>query len=635
MRTIALFLGLFLTVLVAQGQNQMTPELLWQVKRLSVQGLNSEGDHLFYRVTSPNMEANSFDSNYYKISIKGGKAEEITKEDVLVSNKNISPDGKYFMFDKPVAIEAIHSNDVYKSLEKSDAYIFTDLDNRHWDTWNDGNYNHVFYKETKSKDEDAIDLMPNEPYYSPQRPFGGDEDYIWSSDSKSIYYVSKKLKGKAYATSTNTDIYKYDLATKKTTNITEKNKGYDMSPDFSSLGALAWLQMKTDGNESDKNDLVVLENGVEQNLTSRWDGTVSSFKWSKDGKNIYFTAPIDGTIQLFMVNYPGKKRIAPLVTQLSEGPFDITSIVAELDNTLLVTRTDMNHAAEVYSFDLNKKDFNQITQVNTDFYSNIDMPKIEKRYVTTTDNKQMLVWVILPPNFDASKKYPTLLYAQGGPQSPLSQFYSYRWNFQVMASQGYIIVAPNRRGMPGHGVAWNADISKDWGGQVMDDYLNAIDELAKEPYVDNDRLGAIGASFGGYSVFYLAGIHNKRFKTFISHDGVFDTRSMYGTTEELFFVNNDWGGSYWDTNNKVAQKAYNEFNPITKVSNWDTPILIIQGGKDFRVPIEQGLSAFQAAQLLDIKSKLLYFPEENHWILQPQNAMVWQTEFFKWLEETL
>ena len=635
MKIIAFFLSFFFSIHIAQSQQQMTPELLWQVQRLSVLGLDNQGDYLFYRVSSPNMQANSFDNSYYKIPVNGGEVKEITKTDITVTDRNISPNGQYQMFHKAVAIEAIQGKDVYKSLEKSNAYIFTDLDNRHWDTWSDGTYNHVFYKEKNAKDTDAIDVMPNEPYYSPQRPFGDDEDYIWAPDSKSIYYVSKKLKGKAYATSTNTDIYKYHLATKTTTNITESNLGYDSNPDFSNSGVLAWLQMKTDGNESDKNDLVVLENGVKQNLTAPWDGTVNSFKWSKDNKNIYFTAPIDGTIQLFMVNYPGKKRIAPVVTQISEGPFDVTSIIAETKNGLLVTRTDMNHASEVFSFDFKKKDFKQITNVNTDFYSNIAMPKVEKRYVTTTDNKQMLVWVILPPNFDASKKYPTLLYAQGGPQSPLSQFYSFRWNFQVMASKGYIIVAPNRRGMPGHGVEWNADISKDWGGQVIDDYLSAIDDLAKEPYVDNDRLGAIGASFGGYSVFYLAGMHNKRFKTFISHDGVFDTKSMYGTTEELFFVNNDWGGNYWDKGNKLAQKAYNEFNPINMVSKWDTPILIIQGGRDYRVPIEQGLSAFQAAQLLDIKSKLLYFPDENHWIIQPQNAIIWQTEFFKWLKETL
>lgn len=628
-------MSILLSSSIAQSQQKMSPELLWQVKRVSVLGLDSQKTHLFYQVSIPNMEANDFDKTYFKIPVDGGTAVEIKKEEVTTVDKNISPDGKYQLLHKAVAMEAIHSKDVYKQLDKSDAYIFTELDNRHWDTWHDGKFNHVFYKAKDADDADAIDIMPNDPFHSPQRPFGGDEDYTWSKDGKSIYYVSKKLKGTTYALSTNTDIYKYDLATKTTTNISESNKGYDTNPAISSLNALAWLQMKTEGNESDKNDIVVLENGVFQNLTAQWDGTVSSFKWSSDGSQVYFTAPVDGTIQLFSVNYPGKKRIAPVVKQLSKGQFDVTGIVAELKNTLLVTRTDMNHAAEIFSFDLKKKDFKKISTVNDEFYSNIAMPKVEKRYVTTTDNKQMLVWVILPPNFDATKKYPTLLYAQGGPQSPLSQFYSFRWNFQLMASQDYIIVAPNRRGMPGHGVEWNAEISKDWGGQVMDDYLSAIDDIAKEPYVDSDRLGAIGASFGGYSIFYLAGIHDKRFKTFISHDGVFDTRSMYGTTEELFFSNNDWGGNYWDTSNEVAQKAYNEFNPITMVSKWDTPILIIQGGKDYRVPIEQGLSAFQAAQLLNIKSKLLYFPDENHWILQPQNAIVWQTEFFKWLKETL
>src|SRR5690606_7291199 len=307
----------------------------------------------------------------------------------------------------------------------------------------------------------------------------------------------------------------------------------------------------------------------------------------------------------------------------------------ETDGKLIVTRTDMNHATEIYSFDLKQKTFTLLTQVNRGIYENLDMPTIEKRMVTTQDNKQMLMRVILPLNFDKNKKYPTLLYAQGGPQSALSQFYSFRWNFQLMASEGYIIVAPNRRGMPGHGVAWNEAISGDWGGGAMQDYLDAIDAISKEPYVDNDRLGAIGASFGGYSVFWLAGNHDGRFKTFISHDGVFDTRSMYGTTEEVFFVNHDMGGAYWEKDNPVAQKSYNQFNPINYVDQWDTPIFIIQGGRDYRVPIGQSLAAFQAAQLQGIKSKLLYFPEENHWVLQPQNALVWQREFFEWLKETL
>ncbi|WP_452219025.1 S9 family peptidase [Lacinutrix undariae] len=636
MKKLILILSLVIGGQSINAQQQMTPETLWGVKRLGVMGISKDGEHVMYRVSIPNIETNGYDSKYYKIPVDGGTAIEIKKDDVSVTDKNISPDGTYKLFHKAVQLESIKSKDIYKNLEKSDAYVFTDLDNRHWDTWQDGSYDHVFFQKTDATEDAATDIMPNEPYYAPQRPFGGDEDYIWSPDSKSIYYVSKKLKGKAYATSTNTDIYKYDLETKTTANVTEDNKGYDTNPAFGKTGALAWLQMKTPGYEADKNDIIVLDkDGTRQNLTQQWDGTVNSFTWSKDGKNIFFTAPVDGTIQLFVVNHPGRKRIAPVVKQLSEGPFDVRGIVAELKNTLLVTRTDMNHASELFYFSLKSKTFTQITNLNTELYNSLDLPKVEKRYVTTTDNKQMLVWVILPPNFDASKKYPTLLYAQGGPQSALSQFYSYRWNFQVMASQGYIIVAPNRRGMPGHGVKWNEDISGDWGGQVMDDYLSAIDDISKEDYVDNDRLGAIGASFGGYSVFYLAGIHNNRFKSFIAHDGVFDTRTMYGTTEELFFVNHDFGGNYWDKSNTETQKAYNEFNPVNFVDKWNTPIFIIQGGKDYRVPIEQGLSAFQAAQLKGIKSKLLYLPDENHWVLSPQNALVWQHEFFKWLDDTL
>jgi len=295
----------------------------------------------------------------------------------------------------------------------------------------------------------------------------------------------------------------------------------------------------------------------------------------------------------------------------------------------------MNHAAEIYRYNLKNKNWKKLTSVNDSIYNNIALSKTERRYVTTTDGKKMLVWVIYPPGFDPAKTYPTLLYCQGGPQSPLTQFYSFRWNFQVMAAQGYIVVAPNRRGMQGHGVEWNEAISTDWGGQVMRDYLSAIDDVAKENYVDKSRLGCVGASYGGYSVFYLAGNHGNRFKTFIAHDGVFNTQSMYGTTEEVFFSNWDFGGPYWEKENSVAQRSYNEFNPINHVGKWNRPILIIQGGIDFRVPIGQSQEAFQAAQLRGIKSRFVYFPEENHWVLKPQNAQVWQREFFRWLKETL
>ena len=627
------FLLAFLCAGFLFAQKTMTPELLWQVKKVSPIGISPDGKELFYKVSIPNMEENSFDSKYYKMPVTGGNFTEISKEEAKVTDKNLSPNGQYLLIDKPVQIKEVTGKDIYNDLPKSDAYVYTSLDYRHWDTWNDGTYNHVFYKDVNTGAE--TDITPGQPYYTPQKPFGGDEDYIWDPKGENIYYVSKKKAGTDYAVSTNTDIYKYNLSTKQTENITEENKGYDTQPAFSKEDALAWLQMATDGYEADKNDIVVLQGGVKQNLTSQWDGTVNGFIWADNNKDIYFTAPVDGTKQIFKVDYPGKTRKIPVVEQLSKGQFDVTGIVAENNGQLIVTRTDMNHASEIFSFDLKNRTFRQLTQVNNEFYGKLDLPTVEKRMVTTKDGKQMLVWIILPPNFDKNKKYPTLLYAQGGPQSALSQFYSTRWNFQLMASQGYIVVAPNRRGMPGHGVEWNEAISGDWGGGAMQDYLDAIDDVAKEPYVDKDRLGAIGASFGGYSVFWLAGNHDGRFKTFIAHDGVFDTRSMYGTTEELFFVNHDMGGAYWEKDNAVAQKAYNEFNPINYVDKWDTPIMIIQGGKDYRVPIEQGLSAFQAAQLKGIKSKLLYFPEENHWVLQPQNALVWQREFFNWLKETL
>ncbi len=627
------FLLVFLCTSMLLAQETMTPEALWQVKRVSPIGLSADGENLFYKVTIPNVETNEFDSKFYTLSVSGGMATEIQEEEVRTVDKNLSPNGQYRLMHKAVHVKDVRGKDVYSDLPKSDVYIYTTLDYRHWDTWNDGSYNHVFYKDVNSGEE--IDITPDQPYYTPQAPFGGEEDYLWGPNGENIYYVSKKLEGTEYAISTNTDIYKYNLASRTTENLTADNKGYDTNPAFSQNGALAYLQMKTEGYESDKNDIIVLDEGVKQNLTAHWDGTVSSFIWASNNRDIYFTAPVDGTIQIFKVDHPGKTRKMPVVEQLSQGQFDITGIVAETNGKLIVTRTDMNHATEIFSFDLNSKSFSQLTQVNTEFYGKFDLPSVEKRMVTTKDGKKMLVWVILPPNFDKNKKYPTLLYAQGGPQSPLSQFYSFRWNFQLMASQGYIIVAPNRRGMPGHGVEWNAAISGDWGGGAMQDYLDAIDDLAREPYVDKDRLGAVGASFGGYSVFWLAGNHDDRFKTFIAHDGVFDNRAMYGTTEELFFVNHDMGGPYWEKDNETAQKAFNEFNPISFVDQWDTPIMIIQGGKDYRVPIEQGLGAFQAAQLKGIKSKLLFFPEENHWVLQPQNALVWQREFFQWLRETL
>lgn len=620
--------------LSAAAQQHMTPELLWQMGRVSTLGISKDGKNIIYRVSVPDMEENKIDSYYYTIPVKGGKATKVEDYKGLLDDRLVSPDGKYILTHKEVKVEKVNGKDYYPELEKSTVQIYNELDYRHWDTWNEGNHNHVGFAPVDDKDN-FTDIMEGEPYDSPQKPFGGEEDYLWSPSGKSILYVAKKKAGTEYATSTNTDIYEYNLESKATVNLTPTNPGYDTQPAFSPDGHLTWLQMKREGYEADKNDIIVRFKGMDMNLTKNWDGTVDAFNWSPDGKKIYFIAAVDGTRQLFEVNFPGLTKIAIIVRQVTDGYFDVNSIVAFKNNKVIVTRSDMNHANEVFSYDLKKEKWEQITNVNTAFYNKIGLSKTEKRYVKTTDGKKMLVWVIYPPNFDENKKYPTLLYCQGGPQSALSQFYSFRWNFQVMAAQGYIVVAPNRRGMPGHGVEWNEAISKDWGGQVMDDYLSAIDDVAKEPYVDKNRLGAVGASYGGYSVFYLAGIHENRFKTFIAHDGVFNLKSMYGTTEEVFFTNWDGGGAYWEKNNPVAQKTYNEFNPINFVENWNTPILIYQGDKDFRVPIGQGQEAFQAAQLRGIKSRFIVFPDENHWVLKPQNGLVWQREFFKWLSETL
>ena len=618
----------------AVAQNVMTPELLWKLGRVSPLGISKDGKSIVYKVSIPSMEENKSNSKLYTIPVNGGNPVEIKESESLLKDKNVSPDGKFIVYSEEVKIEKVLGKDYYPALEKSNVQIYDGLDYRHWDTWNEGKHNHVFYKST-AKDAVGTDIMKDEPYDAPQKPFGGDEDFIWSPDGSKIIYVSKKKVGTEYAISTNTDLYEYDLASKTTKNLTEGNLGYDTAPQFSPAGNLTWLQMKRDGYEADKNDIIVSFKGMNINLTSGWDGTVDSFTWSADGKKVYFLAPVDGTKQLFEVNFPGLTKIAINVTQLTKGDFDVNDIVGFSGTSVIVTRTDMNHASEIFSFDLKKNTWKQLTKVNDEAYSKLSLSKTERRYVTTTDGKKMLVWVVLPPNFDPNKKYPTLLYCQGGPQSALTQFYSFRWNFQVMAAQGYIVVAPNRRGMQGHGVEWNEQISKDWGGQVMQDYLSAIDNVAKEKYVDSKRLGAIGASYGGYSVFYLAGIHNNRFKTFISHCGVFNLESMYGTTEEVFFNNWDHGGAYWEKDNAVAQKTFSQFNPIKMVEKWNTPILIIQGGKDYRVPIGQGQEAFQAAQLRGIKSRFVLFPEENHWVLKPQNAQVWQGEFFKWLKETL
>ncbi|MDX2361533.1 MAG: S9 family peptidase [Crocinitomicaceae bacterium] len=615
------------------AQDHMTPEMLIELNRISVVGVTDDQSSVVYRVRKVDIQANTSTTEMFVIPISGGAPIQIKDySDLIVGDPKVSSDGKYKIYSQGQKLVNVSGTDFYPELTESNVLIYDDLNYRHWDHWEDGEYNHIMLEERATSI--AIDIMEDEPYDCPQQPFGGPEDYIWSPDGTKVLYVTKKLFGRDYAVSTNTDIYQYDIATQKTINLTEDNKGYDTQPAFSENGTLAYLQMKRDGYESDKNDIIVVLDGVKVNLTEAWDGTVNGFTWGQNSDRLYFTAATNGTVQLFEVMLPKKGKILT-PRQITDGQFDVNSIVGQTKDKIIVTRRDMNHAPEVYVVGLKKGGMTQLTHVNDEIYNSIQLSRIDKRMVKTTDGKEMVTWVIYPPNFDSTKVYPTLLYCQGGPQGALSQFYSYRWNFQLMAAQGYIIVAPNRRGMPGFGVEWNEQISTDYGGQNMLDYLSAIDNLAQEPYVDNERLGCVGASYGGYSAFYLSAIHDGRFKTFIAHDGIFNWKSMYGTTEEMFFVNWDLGGAYWDSENATAQRSHNEFNPAEKVDQWTSPILIIQGGLDYRVPIGQGLEAFQAAQLQGIKSKLLFFPEENHWVLDNQNSLIWHTEFYKWLKETL
>lgn len=617
-------------------QNIMTPELLWKLGRVSGLGVSKDGNYIIYSVSTPSLEENKSNRRSYMVPVAGGSVIEISNPDSLLKNKNISPDGKYIISNREVKVKNILGTDYYPELTKSNVYIFDNLNDRHWDKWEEGKFDHVFLAKLENgKPAEEKDIMPDEPYDCPQKPFGDEKDYIWNPDGKHIIYVTKKKYGTDYAVSTNTDLYSYTIETGKTENITLGMMGYDINPAFSKNGTLAWLSMKRDGYEADKQDIVVFTSSGVVNLTKHRDDIhVEGFLWAEDGRRIFFWAPINGTLQLFQVEYSDFYKKNPEIKQLTRGDFDVTGIVGQSANTLIVSRNDINHATELYNVDITSGNMQQLTHVNDAVYNSIGMCKTERRWVTTTDEKKMLVWVIYPPGFDATKKYPTLLYCQGGPQAPLTQFYSFRWNLQLMASQGYIVVAPCRRGMPGFGTKWNEAISKDWGGQVMKDYLSAIDDVSKENFVDLNRRGCVGASFGGYSVFQLAGMHNGRFKTFISHDGVFDFRSMYGTTEEMWFENWEKGGPYWDKKNAVAQRSFSQ-SPSNSVDKWNTPIMIIQGGKDYRVPIEQGLQAFQAAQLRGIKSKLLYLPDENHWVLSAQNALVWQREFYKWLDETM
>ena len=648
----------------------MDEKILWYLGRLSDVQVSPDGKTLLYSVKYYDYRSNTGNAELYTMPAEGGEPTRITvtpndemqplwrpdgkKIAYLYSDDNgtqiwecdpdgshakqishvegdincfqYSPDMKHISYAMNVRIDPTIEQR-YPDLPKADAMIYDDLMYRHWNYWADGTYSHLFIADYPSCDN-ATDLLEGQKFHCPTPPFGGAEEFAWSPDSKSIVYCCKKLVGKAFAESTNTDIYLYDLKTKNTRNLTEFNKGYDMEPVFSPDGKkMVWWNMKTDGFESEKHSLMMydFETDKAEDYSTDFDQDATGFAWSENGKSVYFISCKEATHHVYKLDVESRN-----IEQLTDGDYDYNTVLAN-GNQLIVTRTTHAEPSEIYALQLKDKSVKQLSFINKEVLDKITPAKSVKRWVKTTDGKQMLVWVILPPNFDSTKKYPTLLYCQGGPQSAVSQFFSYRWNFQMMAAHDYIIVAPNRRGVPGFGSEWNDQISGDYAGQNMKDYLAAIDDVAKEPYVDENRLGCVGASYGGFSVYWLAGHHQKRFKAFIAHCGMFNLESWYGTTEELFFANHDIEGAYWK---KPMPNTYN-FSPHKFVGNWDTPILVIHGGKDFRIPYTEGMQAFDAAQMQGIPSRFLYFPEECHFVTKPQNAMLWQREFFRWLDQWL
>lgn len=652
----------------------MTPEVLWTFGRISDPQLSPDGKQILYGVTYYNIPENKSNRELFILDIDKKESSQITQTAVSehgakwikrsgkiaflstesgssqlwimdTDGKNrtqisriesgindflLSPDETKILYITDVKNKKT-ATDKYPDLDKTSGKLITDLMYKHWDEWVE-TIPHPFIADFDDMSiKQPIDILKDEPYESPMKPFGGIEQFSFSPDSKTVAYSCRKKTGKAYALSTNSDIYLYHINSKTTINLTDGMLGYDINPRFSPNGKyLAWESMERDGCESDKNRLFIknLITGKKKDLTIAFDQSVSSLTWNEKSTTIYFTSVQYGTFQIYSVDIDKNQII-----KITEGPHDYVWIDL-YQNFLFGLRQSMSSPNELFSINIQNGNQTQISFENKDLLEQLKMGEVKARWTKTTDNKDMLSWVIYPPDFDSTKKYPTLLFCEGGPQSPVSQFWSYRWNMQIMAANGYIVIAPNRRGLYGFGQEWLEQISGDYGGQNMKDYLSAIDDIAQEPYVDKEHLGCVGASYGGFSVYWLAGHHNKRFKAFIAHDGMFNLEQQYLETEEMWFVNWDLGGAYWDKDNQTAQKSYAN-SPHLFVDKWDTPILIIHGEKDYRILASQGMAAFNAAQLKNIPSELLIFPDENHWVLKPQNGILWQRTFFEWLDKWL
>lgn len=574
------------------------------------------------------LSAESGSMQLWEMNPDGSERQQVTEVEGGISNFRYAPDGSKLLYTADVKVYET-TEDVYPDLPDANARIIDDLMYRHWDVWEDEKFSHIFVADyADGAISNATDIMPGEPYDSPMKPWGGIEEIVWSPDGQKIAYTCKKLEGKDYALSTNSEIYLYDLNNNSTTNLSEGIMGYDKAPVFSpDSKKVVWASMERDGFEADKERIMVhdFETGERKNYSENFDQNASQFVWAADGQTLYFISGIEATYQIFSLNMNSGE-----IAQITEGVHNYRS-VALAGEALVGTKQSMSMPTEIFSIEPGTGNETQLSFTNKELLEQIEMGKVEKRWLKTTDGKDMLTWIIYPPGFDPNKEYPALLYCQGGPQSAVSQFFSYRWNFQIMAANDYIIVAPNRRGLPTFGQEWNDQISKDYGGQNMKDLLTAIDQMKTEPFIDENRLGTIGASYGGYSVFWLAGNHEKRFKAMIAHCGIFNFESMYGSTEELFFVDWDMGGPYWDKEPKNSYDA----SPHLFVNKWDAPILIVHGGYDFRIPYTQAMNAFTAARMRGVPSRFLFFPEESHWVLSPQNGILWQREFFGWLDKYL
>ncbi len=656
------------------AQNVLTPEKMLELERVGAPVASPDGQHVVYTVSDIDAASNGGTTTIYIQAInsttpvalgtgsspmwrpdgkkigfmRGGQlwemdpdgqnASQVTSFDFPISNVSYAPNGTFLAFTRTVKLDEL-ATDKYPDLDKANARLIDGLMYRHWDTFHNGTYSHLFYAPYSdgALTGDPIDLMAGEPYDTPLKPFGGAAQITWSPDSGSLVYTSKKLTGAEAAFSTNSDLYQYTLATGETRNLTESNPGYDFYPAFSPDGSrLAWLSMETPGYEADRYRLMLMDmaSGNVRELSTGFDQNVNGHVWSADGSRIYFQSGKEATVQIYY--YDSRTRRAdPNIYALTSGVHDYTGIAlagTAQQPVIIASRMSMSAPSELFKVDVSNGEASAFTEFNKEHLSELTLGEVTSRWVETTDGKRMKVWVILPPNFDPNKKYPTLLYAQGGPQGTVSQFFSYRWNFQVIAAQGYVVVAPNRRGLPSFGQEWNLQISGDWGGQAMKDMLAAIDNVSAEPWADESRMGAVGASFGGYTVFWLAGNHEKRFKTFISHAGIFHLESMYGETEEMFFINFDMDGAWFDS---PRPSSYDLHSPHLFVQNWDTPIMMIHGERDYRVPVGQSFQAFTTAQRMGIPSKMVLFPGENHWILTPQNSLLWHREFFGWLDQWL